>query len=204
MDINIKSENAVSLEFSTSIILNDNQISQIQSESHPDKDGNSFFLDIYEGHTAYCWVVKSDKRNKQVKNKYSLNFFYKLSTRTRQIKKSVSISRLMDVLSSITDKNNFDCEISFKFPKRLKPKPIINLPLKYTESPNMPFDMIQGFHLIKLEGRKTKYSVILGASDTGIIYATIFFDFNYGFDVSLAKKIFEYGLSIVSNFVSKG
>ena len=35
--------------------------------------------------------------------------------------------------------------------------------MKYIEAPDMPFDRIQGLHLIKLDNNETKYDVFLEA-----------------------------------------
>jgi len=203
MKANLKSCHAFSMQFSTTLILTGDLISQIQNVSHPDEDGDSAFFDSYEGHRAYVWVVEEDKGSDKDQRRFSMEFIYE-ARRGRKLPESTPrIEQLIEILSSIKEDREFDCRVFFEFGKRLKPKPIISLPMKYTESPNMPFDVIQGLHLVKTDDKKWEYDVILEVPNVGVIMANIHFAYTSEINKSLADRILERGITIADCFVSK-
>jgi hypothetical protein len=74
--------------------------------------------------------------------------------------------------------------------------------MKYIESPNVPFDRIQGLHLVKLDGQ-TKYDVFLEAPTQGMVMANILFEYTSRLDESLASKILVEAEAISNRFVIK-
>jgi len=203
MKPNLKPHHAISMRFFTTLALTDDLISQIQNISPPDEDGDSAFFDSYEGHRAYVWVIKANKGIDKDIQRFRIHFNYEQGRGGRLRKSTPQVEQLLDILSSIEEKIDFDCQVAFEFGKRLKPKPIISLPIKYTESPNMPFDIIQGLHLVKLGDKKWKYDAILEAVAAGAIMANIFFSHTSEIQESLANKILEEGAAIAESFVSK-
>jgi len=203
MKPNLKSYHAISMRFFTTLALTDDLISRIQNISPPDEDGDSAFFDSYEGHRVHVWVVKENEGIDKDVRRFRIHFNYEQGRGGRLRKSTPQVEQLLDILSSIEEKMDFDCQVAFEFGKRLKPKPIISLPIKYTESPNMPFDIIQGLRLVKLDDKKWKYDAILEAVTAGTIMANISFSHTSEIQESLANKILEEGAAIAESFVSK-
>ena len=203
MKPNLKSYHAISLEFSTTLTLTDDLISKIQNISPPDKDGDSLFVDSYNGHRAFVWVIGVDKGVDKDIRRFRIEFNYELVRGGKLRKSTPRIEQLFDILSLIEEKMDFDCRVAFTFGKRLKPKSIISLPMKYMELPNMPFDRIQGLHLVKLDGKEKKYDVILEAPAQGIIMENVFFKYIFRIDKSLPDKILREATTISDSFVFK-
>lgn len=199
MQLDLKSRNAVSLEFSTSIPLATDLVSQIRDSSCPDKDGASVFFDSYKGHRGLA-VVKGINEDAP---KYELAFAYEAVSGRRLPKYFPRIEQLIDIFSSMKERLNFECCVSFTFGKNLRPRPIISLPMKYIEAPNMPFDRIQGLHLVKLDGNKAKYDVFLEAPTQGVLVETVVFEYTSTIDKSVADNILAEAESISSTFVSR-
>lgn len=199
MQPNLKAHHVNLLEFSTTLSLTDDLISKIRDSSRPDKDGDSVFFDSYRGHRAIA-VVKGI--NKDIQN-FEVEFTYQAVSGGRLSKSFPRIEQLTDVLSSVKEQLNFECSVSFTFGKSLRPRPIISLPMKYIEAPNIPFDRIQGLHLIKLDDGETKYDVFLEAPTQGVLLENVVFKYKSRIARSLADKILLEGTSISDRFVSK-
>lgn len=133
-----------------------------------------------------------------------MHFHYEVGKGKRLSKKIPLIEELVDILSSIKGNLAFDCQVNFIFGKRLKARSIISLPMKYVELPNMPFDRIQGLHLVKLDGNETKYDIILESPSSGTIIETLFFHYSSGIDKTLAEKIVREAMTISDKFVLRG
>jgi len=198
MQPNLKVYNVTSLEFKTKSIFNDDLISQIRTIAGPDEDGDSFFADVYKGHRAFVRVRELDKDIRR----FEIEFTY-LALGGRRLPKSIPrIEQLIETLASIQEPMVFDCEVSFMFGKSLRPRCIISLPMKYIEAPNMPFDRIQGLHLVKLDDQ-IKYDIFLEAPAKGILMANILFKYTSRVDESLAGKILVEAEAIANRFVIK-
>lgn len=201
MKPNLKSYNATSLEFYTTLVLTDELISEIQNISPPDEDGDSLFVDSYKSHRAFVWVIEVDKGLDKGTRRFRVEFNYELGRGRRLRKSTPRIEQLIDILSSIKEKVDLDCRVALEFGKRLKPKPLITLPMKYMDFPDMPFDRIQGLHLVKLDDKETKYEVILEAPVEGIIMENVFFKYTSEVNKSLAGKILGEATTISHRFV---
>jgi len=199
MQPNLKSHNAMSLEFSTTLPLSGDLVSKIRDSSRPDEDGDSVFFDSYKGHRALA-VVKGI--NKDTQN-FEVEFTYETVSGGRLRKSVPRIQQLIGTLSSVKEQPNFECRVSFTFGKSLRPRPIISLPMKYIEAPNIPFDRIQGLHLVKLDNNETKYEVFLEAPTPGVLFENIIFRYSSTIDESLADKIIIEAESISKRFVSR-
>jgi len=198
MQPNLKLYNVTSLEFKTKLIFNDDLILQIRTIANPDEDGDSFFADTYKGHRAFVRIREIDKDIRR----FEIEFTYVTLGGRRLPKHIPRIEQLIEILASMQEPISFDCEVSFLFGKSLRPRCIISLPMKYIETPNMPFDRIQGLHLIKLDNQ-LKYDVFLEAPTTGILMANILFEYKSSVDESLAGKILVEAEAIANKFVIK-
>jgi len=197
MQPKLRSCNASVLEFSSTIPLSDEQISEIRDVSHPDKDGDSNFFDLYQGHRALAIVIGAKEKAQE----YKIEFTYAARTARRLSKRISRISQLVEILCLVKEQLNFECSVVFEFGRNLRPRSIISLPMKYIEAPNMPFDRIQGLHLVKLDGNETKYDVFLEAPTKGIVYENVEFNYVSSFDESLPDKILTQAKSISDKVV---
>ncbi len=199
MQINLKAHNATELLFSAKLTLTSDLIAKLHELSQPDSDGDSLFLETYEGHRAFAWIYKLDDKKLQS----SIVFSYEGKKGGRLAKNRPRISQLIDLLSPVGLQATFECTASFQFPKKLRMKSIIHLPQKYLEIPDMPFDRIQGMHFVKLDGSETKYDVFLEIPTQGVILENIIFKYLSKIDNNLPNNLLIEALKISENFVIK-
>lgn len=199
MQINLKAHNATDLEFSAKITLTADLIAKIHKLSPPDSDGDSPFFDSYENHRALVWVNKADEKTFQ---SYII-FAYEAKKGGKLRKKLARLSQIIELLSPISQQLTFECRASFQFSKRLRAKSIVHLPQKYLEIPDMPFDRIQGMHLVKLDGSETKYDVFLEAPTQGVILENVIFKYSSKIDNNLANNILVEAIKISDKFIVK-
>jgi len=197
MQINLKAHNAIELEFSTKLTLSADLVTEIRKISSPDSDGDSLFFDSYERHRALVVVGKADEKTFQA----DIEFTYQAKSGGRLSKRLPRISRLIDLLTPISQQLTFECTASFVFTKKLRAKSIIHLPQKYLELPDMPFDRIQGMHLVKLDGSEIKYNVFLEAPTQGVIGENITFKYTSKIDNNLSNNILDEAIKISDQFV---
>jgi len=174
-------------------------IADIHRLSTPDSEGDSPFLDSYENHRAMAWVKKADEKTFQS----SIEFTYQAQKGGRLSKKFPRISQLIDLLSPTSQQLTFECEASFLFSKKLRVKSIVHLPQKPLELPDMPFDRIQGMHLVKIDGSETKYDVFLEVPTQGVVIENIVFKYLSEINNNLANSILNKAVEISNMFVFK-
>jgi hypothetical protein len=199
MQINLKANNTTDLEFSAKITLTADLIAEIHRISSPDSDGDSPFFESYKNHRALVWVKKAAEKTFQS----DIEFLYQAKKGGRLSKKLPRLSQLIDLLSHISQQLTFECTASFSFGKRLRAKSIVYLPQKYFELPDMPFDRIQGMHLVKLDGSETKYDVFLEAPTQGVIMEYVIFKYSAKINSNLANNILVEAVKISDKFVIK-
>jgi hypothetical protein len=149
MQPKLRSCNAIVLEFSSTIPLSDEQISKIRDVAHPDKDGDSSFFDLYQGHRTLAIVREAEEKIQE----YKIEFTYVARTARKLSKRTPRISQLVKILCLVKEQLNFECSVIFEFGRKLRPKSIISLPMKYIEAPNMPFDRTMSS--LKLQPRES-------------------------------------------------
>lgn len=198
MQINLRSKNIFELRFSTIFQLSDDLIKNIREASPPNDSGNSAFVEIYSRHRAWAWVYVQNEEEKR----YRLALNYEASSR-RLPRGYPRIGQLITMLHEIKEKYIFGCTATFSYGKKLRPKSIISLPMKYIEAPNMPFDRIQGLHLVKFEGSEIKHEAYLEAPSAGILLMSINFKYKCKIDELLLDKIASEAMSISDMFVFK-
>jgi len=203
---NLKSSHALTLNFRAMVALSDNQIEQIAAISKPDPEGDHLFDDIYDGHRAWVWVIKPTKPTTEGVHKSPIAFVFQVlkGGRVGRLKKNVPrINQIVEILSSIPDRYDFECQVSFEFGRRLRPKSIFALPLKCPELLNLPFDRVEGLHVSKLDGKKRIYDVLL-EENNGAIMEHIMMPYHSAIDDSLPDKILEEARTISSKFIKQG
>lgn len=195
----LKLHNVSNLEFSARLPLSSDIVTKIRDSSRPDKDGDSLFFDSYKGRRTIA-IVEGAKEDTE---EYRIEFVYTAASGGRLGKRLPRIRQLVDVLSLVKEPLNFECTVSFKFGKSLRPRSIISLPMKYIEAPNMPFDRIQGFHLVKLDGNEIRYDVYLEAPTQGVLFENIVFKYTSTFNESLPDAILAEAKKISDRIVFK-
>lgn len=200
---NLKSYDITELRFSATLTLGDDLIGQIREASPPDESSDSLFLDSYKAdggtHRAWVWVIEQDRKARR----FRIEFTYEQARGGRLPKDVPRISKLVDIASSIEEAVDISCHVSFQFGRRRKAKPIIPLPMKLMQSPDMPFDEIDGLHLVKRDGKGTKYDVILGLMGEGVLIETIFFGYRARIQETLVDEIIAEAARISNCFVLK-
>ena len=197
MQINLKAHNATDLEFFATVTLTSELIAGIHKLSPPDADGDSAFLESYEKHRAITWVYKANEKTLESR----IDFNYETKKGGRLSKKLPRISQLMDLLSTIGHEFTFECRASFQFGKKLHAKSIVHLPQRYFELPDMPFDRIQGMHLVKLDGSETKYDIFLESPTSGVLLENVLFKYSTKFYSELANDILNKSVQISNLFI---
>jgi len=199
MQVNLKVHNVTDLVFFAKITLTADLLAEIHRISPPDSDGDSPFFESYENHRASAWLGKADEKTFQS----SIWFAYESKKRGKTREKIARISQLIDLLSPISPQLIFECRASFSFSKKMRAKSIVHLPQKALELPDMPFDRIQGMHLVKLDGLETKYDVFLEAPTQGVILENVIFKYSSKIDSNLANNVLAEAVKISDKFIVK-
>lgn len=184
--------------------LTDDLIQQIRTASPPDKDGYSFFFDVYKvensSHVGLLMISVPVKRGKTC----DFSLHYEVGTWGKPRKKYPSIDQALGILASIDGSIELDCFSIFDFAKRDKVKTILNLPLIVSESPNLPFDQVRGFHFSKMEGKHSKYDVILDRGEDGRLKETVVFRYTTTkINDSLTNDVVNKAVEISEQFAVK-
>ncbi len=204
MKPNLKPYDITMLMASFVLTLSEDLIAQIREASPPDDDGDSVFLDSYKvdnvSHRASVWVIELDKDV----GSFKVGLTYELGKGGRLRKDMPRINKIFGMLTSIEEAIDINCQVSFRFEKRRKVKPIIPLPMKLIESPDMPFDEIDGIHLVKRTEERERHDVVLGISTEGVLFENIFFEHHARIQETLVDDIIKEALRISNRFILKG
>ena len=205
MKPNLTAVNASELNFYAELPLDSNLINEIHRLSKPDEDGDSLFLDSYSterhGHGVVAWVISPKAENE---NNFRISFTYNVEKLRRLPRGAPKLVALIDILSNLKSKVEFQCAGTFQFRKREAATSVVSLPLRIFQSPGMPFDEICGLHFVKLEGSKTQYSVILDLVPDGTVYQSIRFAHSDEFSGTLADGILNKAVEISKKFIIRG
>lgn len=208
---NLKKYSAKSIHINTEVALTNKIVAKLKRVSFQDEDGDYPFIDAYRNNLSWAWVIDERERPVKGKRSFSIQFNFERGgviswdVDIKRLRKSVPrTEQLIDLLSSNGEELDFSCRLDFEFAKNLKPKPMFNLPIKYAESPDYPFDDMCGVHLRKLDGKAIRYEVILEGLGDGKIMITVFFVYKSKMTRDIVERILEEGSRIASAFVTKG
>ena len=200
---NLKSSDIIKLQFSATVTLSASLIGEIRKASPPDEDGDSVFVDSYRSdginHRAWAWVSGVEEGTMRA----SIQFNYELGKGGKLRKAAPRVNQLVDIVSSIEEGVEADCEATFEFGRLQKAKPIVPLPMRLIELPGMPFDEIEGLHLVKRDGEQSKYDVILDIPRKGVLRESVFFSYHARIQETLADEILREAAKISNRFVVK-
>jgi len=201
MKPNLIAVKASRLRFYTELPLDDNLVNKVRKVSKPDKDGDSVFLDSYSierhGHRVTTWVIPPPENEVN----YRIYFAYSVGKAGRLSKRAPKLGDLINILSNLKQVVEFQCEGTFQFRRREGTASVVSLPLRISQSPVMPFDEIRGLRLVKLEGRKVQYSVILDLTPDGTLYQNVGFSHSDEFSKTLATSILNKAVDISRKFI---
>jgi len=201
MKPNLVAVKASRLSFYAELPLDGNLVNEVRRVSKPDKDGDSVFLDSYSterhGHRVIAWVMSPAENEVN----YRISFVYSVEKAGRLSKRAPKLGDLINILSNLKQTVEFQCEGFFQFQRREGTPSIVSLPLRISQSPVMPFDEIRGLRLVKLEGSKVQYSVILDLTSDGTLYQNVGFSHSDEFSKTLADSILNKAADISKRFI---
>jgi hypothetical protein len=200
---NLKSICIQKLSLYTDLILNDDQIAQIRRVARPDKDGDSNFRDTYmiDGvrHRTWAWVVERDKKER----KFGIQIHCEPKGGGRLRTNIPRVSQLIDILSSNQEELDISCQANFEFLRRYRAKPIISLPIRCFNMPNMPFDEISGLSFVKQGAGREEYAVVLGTSGRGVFWEIISFNYRSRLQETIVDDMVSQAKRISDCFIVK-
>ncbi|MFC1912121.1 hypothetical protein ACFLXG_03085 [Chloroflexota bacterium] len=203
MKPDLKSFSITEINIRGDIALTTNLIDAIGKASPPDEDGDSDFRDSYKvGRSSYvAWGFLSVSSKDDMPSWFGLRYE---EGRGGKLGKSIPrINEAIEILSAIDDPTELYSLVKFEFRKRDRIKAILNLPVTLSESPSMPFNEIRGIHFSKLEGKHSKYDVILDYSQGGSLSETVIFELKAKINESLIDECIKEAISISNRFVMK-
>ena len=203
MQPHLKQHHITEMHISFTLTLPVNVVSGIRQISPPDEDNDSVFLDTYKignaRYRAWHWLKEKDRAN----NIYQIEINYEIGS-VRLRKGIPGTADLLGALFTVDESVGLDCQVSFSFTKRDKVRPIIPLPLKLLESPNMPFDEVAAVILTKQDSEWGDYSVMLGVVESGRLTEMDFFNLQTQIRETLIDEVIERVRSISEKFILKG
>jgi len=201
--VNLKEFNITELRFKFWTNLTSDLLEKIESVVAPDEDGDYVFMDPYKiknvGHLIATVVSKSTGEGR-----YGIRGICEVRKGGRLGKGMVSVSKLLEIMSSIKEEITVMCLLRLSFGRRQKPKTIISLPIKITDMPKTLYDEIHGIHFVKREGRGFKYEVILDLERDGTLTGIIIYNKLMSIKESILEDIIQEGIEISDGFVLRG
>lgn len=201
--INLKKLNIEELRLDFLINLADDLLEKIGSVVAPDKDGDYMFIDSYKidnvGHLLTAMVSKS--RGEGI---YRVRGIWEKRRGRGLVKDVVSVSKLLEIISSIEQEILLRVSLRLSFSRRKKYKTVISLPIKITDMPKTIYDEIHGIHFVKREGKGFKYEVILDLERDGTILEMIICDKRMKIKKSMLEDMIQEFMEISGRFISKG
>ncbi len=179
MQIDWRATGLTFLRLTTQTELPQDCLQRVRRASVPDEEGDSCFWEQFKGYHGLAIVApeaSQDDASEQTQGEttVALAFLYQRGTgeKPESVGGMPKIGSLIDILSSYALESAIACSARFVYPKRIKPKPVVKLPLECLQSPDMPFDSIHGVRLVKHEGKAVKYNAVVDL-DHGELMATI-------------------------------
>jgi hypothetical protein len=200
MKPDLKACHAFSMQFNCVTNVSNEIVSAIRASSTHDKDGDFLFIKNYDSTNSWAWVDKPKRSRSQDTYRVKISFYYDLEKEKVPPPGTKSIDELLDILRPCTEQISFDCNIMFEYPKKLKTSTIISIPLKWTDSVEMPFNIIQGLHLVKLENNKRLYDIQLEAFDDGNFGMSLNFNQKLAISEQLADQVLSFATNIARRF----
>jgi hypothetical protein len=201
--VNLKEFNITELRFRFWTNLTSDLLKKIESVVAPDEDGDYMFMESYKidnvGHIVAAVVSKSTGEER-----YSVRGICEIGGGKRLGKGVVSVSKLLEIMSSIKEEIRVMCWLRLSFGRRQKPKTVISLPINITDMPKALYDVIHGIHFVKRKGKGFKYEVILDLERDGTLTDIIIYDKVMNIKESFWEDIIQEGIEISDGFVLRG
>jgi len=193
--------NATYLTFYLALPLTSKVISDIQRISPPDSEGDCLFSGDYVRHKAWAWVYGAKPHRRNSSDLTSIQFVFRPGRASKPLKDAPRVEQLVGLLSSIDGQVRIACQVDFQFGRRLKPK-ALNLPMKISEAPDVPFNSLVGVHLARRDGKEVTQDVRVDVDPSGVVTTTVAFRFNSAIDENTASRILEEATAISKHLVS--
>lgn len=187
MQPELKARHITTLEFYFTVALKYELVKKIRNISFLNDEGEAVFFDTYKYHR----IIATVKGIKQKSKEYNIEFSFQALSGGYLPKYFPRVPQLLEILYPLTKQHNFECVVSFLFNKNLRPKSVVNLPIKYSLGSDMPFDKVQGMHLVKANGQDNRYDIYIDAPEDGICSLNINFTYPSNFDKSLPDKVLD-------------
>jgi len=197
--VNLKEFNIEEVRFTFWTSLTDDLLERIQGVVAPDKDGDYVFMESYKiGNVGHFVIAVVSKLKGE--GMYRIGVVCEKGGR-RLRKGTASVSKLLEIMSSIKEEIRAMCVLSLSFGRRKKYKTIISLPIKITDMPKTLYDEIRGVHFAKREGKGLKYDVIVDVERDGTLIGLINFIKLINIRESVLEDIIQEGIEISDGFI---
>jgi len=187
--------------FKCNLTLSGDILAKINKSAPPDEDDDNvfFYSGKVDGIGHFCVCVVS--RIKKGKENCSIGLSCKQGRLGRLHKDMPRLSTLKDILCAIEEPIEFQCSAVFMFSRISKVKQILRLPMTLFDSNELPFNDISGLRLVKREGRKSIYNVILEILPNGSISQSVQYQYNSTFNESIIHEVVMKGVDISNKFL---
>jgi hypothetical protein len=201
--LNLKELDIEELEITFWVGLTEDLLEKIRSEVAPDEDGDYVFMDWYKVGSVGHFVMAIVSKEKHIPERYRIRIVCERRGGKRWGVGNVSVSRLLEIISSIEEETLGICGLRLSFGKRRRYKTVVSLPLKVTEMSKTLYDEIHGMHFIKREGKFFKYDVILDLEADKSLREMITFRKVININESILEDVVREGMKISDGFVSR-
>ena len=198
--VNLKEFNIEEVRFTFWTSLTDDLLEKIRGVVAPDKDGDYVFMESYKiGNVGHFVVaVVSELKGEGM---YRIGVLCEKRSGGRLKKGTASVSKLLEIISSIKEEKRTICVLSLLFGKRKKYKTIISLPIKITDMPKTLYNEIRGFHFAKREGKGLKYDMVVDVERDGTLIGLLNFIRVTNIKESILEDIIQEGMEISDGFI---
>ena len=200
MNPDLKKYHATRLEIEVELGIPPSVAAELKKYSPPDEDGDSLFTSKYPRHRIWLWMLSQKERPQDDRIWYFMRYFSMLGRQER--KKSSNIEGLFDILTTVVSDINLHATTDFLFTKDLKASPIIEIPNKYINGINLPFDFIQGYHFTKATTESGKrYDIVLDSEKRGEYFLRVTFERSEQLNKELFIDCIKEAESLARKFV---
>jgi hypothetical protein len=194
---------ARALEFSCELALGPEELEQLRGAFRR-TDGYEelpwLFLNRYRAsgvaHLASAVVTSARQRDKSLR----LEFNFWTRARVAAGVKAKAIADLVRALSQWEIEATFDCSVALLYPKKGWTSRV-SLPVRLFEHLDLPFDELRGLRAVKIEDRKTAYSVIIDRPENKSLSHVVQFSHSAAINDHIGDDILARGAYISSLFV---
>ena len=200
MNPELKKYKATSVEIRVDLDIPSEFAVKLREQSAPDDDGDSLFVAKHPRHQVWLWMISQKSKGGNDNERYQMRYWCKIGRTFRRM--TPGIEDLIELLSPVISEVVIQASVDFLYKKELKPRCIMELPNRYINYPDSPFDVIKGYHLIKKATELEKeYDVILESPKQGEYFVRVTFSQSAKFDKELFENCVKKAESTATKFV---